>query len=133
MTDAAVETELAELEKRRGVALVNRDAAQLDALFSDDLVHIHSTGIRMDKSELMHYVMQTLQFISVQRSDMKVRVYGNCAVMTGRMFNTMRRVDKTEVVSADALVTQVWVRTATGWQQVSFHATRAAAPAATSA
>jgi Domain of unknown function (DUF4440) len=131
MTDAAVEAELMQLEQRRGVALVNRDAAQLDALFSDDLVHIHSTGLRMSKPELMHYVMQTLQFLSVQRSDLKLRVYGNCAVMTGRMFNTMRRFDKTETVSADAWVTQVWVSTSKGWQQVSFQATRAPVPAAT--
>jgi Domain of unknown function (DUF4440) len=131
MTDAAIEAELTQLEARRGAALVNRDAAQLDALFSDELVHIHSTGNQMNKAELMHYVMQTLQFLSVQRSDLKVRVYGNCAVMTGRMFNTMRRFDKTETVSADAWVTQVWVSTSKGWQQVSFQATRAAAPATT--
>lgn len=120
--------DLLALERRRGEALVARDAAALEALFTDDLVHIHTTGQQMDKPQLLHYVLQVLQFLEVTRADLQVVVRGEVAVMTGRMRNTMRRVDKPEPVSADALVTQVWVRTPSGWRQSNFHACRAAAP-----
>jgi nitrate reductase assembly molybdenum cofactor insertion protein NarJ len=127
MSDSATIAQLLELERQRGAALVKRDHAALEALFSDELVHIHTTGSQMNKSELLHYVMQVLQFLSVTRSDLKVQLYGHVAVMTGKMRNSMQRADKPEVVTADALVTQVWVQTASGWRQSNFHACRAGA------
>jgi uncharacterized protein (TIGR02246 family) len=128
MSDAATEAELVKLEEKRAAALVARDAAALEALFADDLVHIHTTGNQMDKRELIHYVTHVLQFLSLARSNVKVRVYGNCAVMTGTMTSSMRRTDKPEPINAEALVTQVWVKSGGGWKLTSFHATRAAAP-----
>ena len=128
MSGNAVETELLALEQKRGEALVRRDAVALDALFTDDLVHIHSVGTVMNKSELMHYVMQVLQFLTVTRSELAVRQHGDVAVMTGRMKNSMQRADKPDVVWADAWVTQVWVRTPSGWRQSHFHACRVAEP-----
>jgi ketosteroid isomerase-like protein len=129
MTDSQVAAELIELERQRGVALVQRDEAALNNLFCDDLVHTHTTGNSMNKTELIHYVMKVLQFLTVTRSNLQVRVYGNTAVMTGAMRNSMQRVDRPDVVTADALVTQVWVRMAGGWKLCSFHACRAAEPA----
>jgi ketosteroid isomerase-like protein len=70
-----------------------------------------------------------LQFITVTRADLKVRAYGDVAVMTGRMRNSMQRHDRPDVVTADALVTQVWVRDGSGWKQSNFHSCRAAEPA----
>jgi ketosteroid isomerase-like protein len=114
------------LEGRRGAALVQRDHAALSALFSDDLVHMHSTGERMNKTELLHYVMEVLQFLSVTRADLEVRVRGDVAVMTGKMLTTMERSDRPGVVvTADSMVTQVWARARDGWRQCNFHACRA--------
>ena len=113
------------LEERRGAALVERNRSQLEALFTTDLVHIHSTGIQMNKSELINYVMNVLEFLSVSRSELVVKVHGDVAIMTGRMRNTMRRDDKPEPVTADALVTQVWIFAQGSWRQSHFHACRA--------
>lgn len=128
MNHAADEAKLIDLEKQRGEALVKRDRAALERLFAADLVHIHTTGIQQDKSELINYAMNVLQFLTVTRGELKIRFYGNdVAVMTGAMANTMCRSDNPEkIVAAEALVTQVWVRSADSWQQVSFHAVRAA-------
>jgi len=71
-----------------------------------------------------------LQFLSVTRSALQVRQYAEVAVMTGAMHATMRRIDNPEVVTAEARVTQVWLRTPTGWRQASFHACRVATPGA---
>jgi nitrate reductase assembly molybdenum cofactor insertion protein NarJ len=118
--------QLIALEARRGAALVERNRSQLEALFSSDLIHIHSTGIQMNKSELIDYAMNVLEFLSVTRSELVVKVYGEVAIMTGRMRNTMRRADQPEPVTADALVTQVWILAQDSWRQSHFHACRAA-------
>jgi hypothetical protein len=52
-----------------------------------------------------------------------VRVYGDSAVMIGSQFNKVGTQQPTE-----SAVTQVWVRRAGKWQQVSFQATRKAPP-----
>ena len=126
MNVAQISEQLMVLEERRAAALVERDRSQLEALFTPDLVHIHSTGIQMNKTELIDYVMHVLEFLSVTRSDLTIRVYGDVAVMSGRMRNTMRRADKPEPITADALVTQVWVLEHGSWRQSHFHACRAA-------
>lgn len=127
MNHAADETQLLALETQRGEALVQRDHAALERLFADDLVHVHTTGIQQNKAEIIDYAMHTLQFLSVTRQNLKLRFYGNdVAIMNGGMANTMCRSDNPEkIVSAEALVTQVWVRSGASWQQVSFHACRA--------
>jgi ketosteroid isomerase-like protein len=125
MSEQAVSAALIELERRRGEALVRRDAVALETLWPSDLVHIHSTGTVMNKMQLMDYVMTTLQFLEVERSELKVQVLGHVAIMTGRMHTRMQRVDKPDPVSADSWVTQVWVRHERGWVQSHFHAVRA--------
>lgn len=127
MNHAIDTAKLIELETQRGDALVKRDRAALERLFSDDMVHIHTTGIQQSKTELIDYAMNVLQFLTVTRGELKLRFYSNdVAVMTGSMANTMCRADNPQkIVAAEALVTQVWVRTRDSWQQVSFHAVRA--------
>ena len=56
----------------------------------------------------MRYVLETLQFLELERSDLKVQVYGDAALMTGRQKARMRRVDKPEPVNAESWVTQLW-------------------------
>jgi ketosteroid isomerase-like protein len=126
MTEQQVTATLIDLERRRGEALIRRDAATLEALMPAELVHIHSTGTLMNKAQLMDYVMTTLQFLELERSELKVQVYGDVAIMTGRMHSRMQRADKPEPVSAESWVTQVWVRQPRGWVQTHFHAVRAA-------
>jgi hypothetical protein len=70
---------LIELERQRADALIRRDAAMLDALWPADLMHIHSTGTVMGKDQLMRYVLETLQFLELGRSELKVQVYGDAA------------------------------------------------------
>ncbi len=126
MNPQAITAQLIALEHRRGAALVARDRAELEALFAPELIHIHSTGVLMNRQELLDYVLNELEFLSVTRSDLEVRVFGQVAIMTGRMRNTMRRTDKPEPITADALVTQVWINAGGTWRQSHFHACRAA-------
>jgi ketosteroid isomerase-like protein len=117
---------LIELERQRADALIRRDAAVLDALWPADLMHIHSTGTVMGKDELMRYVLETLQFLLLERSELKVQVFGDAALMTGRQKARMQRADKPEPVNSESWVTQLWVRRPGGWVQSHFHSVRAA-------
>jgi hypothetical protein len=119
-------TQLIDLERRRCDALMRRDAAALDALWPADLMHIHSTGTVMGKEQLMRYVLETLQFLQLERSELAVQVHGDAALMTGRQKARMQRADKPEPVNAESWVTQFWVRRPEGWVQSHFHSVRAA-------
>lgn len=127
MNDESTVTELLELERRRGRALVKRDRDELEAIFADELIHIHSTGNVMNKAQLMQYVMQVLQFLDVQRGDLAVKVYGYVGVMTGKMNTRMQLLGKSEPIDAEHWVTQVWVKRGSTWTQTNFHSVRAAA------
>jgi ketosteroid isomerase-like protein len=118
---------LIELERQRADALIRRDAVVLDALWPADLMHIHSTGQVMGKDELMRYVLETLQFLQLERSELTVHIYGDAALMTGRQRARMQRADKPEPVNAESWVTQLWVKRPGGWVQSHFHSVRAAA------
>jgi ketosteroid isomerase-like protein len=118
---------LIELERQRADALIRRDAVVLDALWPADLMHIHSTGQVMGKDELMRYVLETLQFLQLERSELTVQIYGDAALMTGRQRARMQRADKPEPVNAESWVTQLWVKRPGGWVQSHFHSVRAAA------
>lgn len=112
-------------ERDRSNALVRADKEQLSALFADDLIHVHTTGIVHDKAQLIDYAISVVQFIEVERSDLLVRSLGSdAAVMTGRLTNRMKRRDQDQIVVANSFVTQIWVREREAWRLARFHGTR---------
>ena len=119
---------LVKLEDRRNAALISADIAALDDLFTADLLHIHSTGIQHNKVELLAYVKNAIDYISIERRSLAIRFYGATAIMTGEMINTLRLRGKIDLIRAESLVTQVWVQQADSWKQAAFHATRRAPP-----
>jgi hypothetical protein len=121
--------DLLKCERRRNAALISADLAALDVLFTADLVHIHSTGVQQNRVELLDYVQNAIEYISIERRNLSIRFYGSAAIMTGEMFNTLRLAGKTDVIHAESLVTQVWVQHGDSWRQASFQATRRAPPA----
>lgn len=120
---AAIE-QILERETARGKALVARDFDLLASLLTEELVHIHSTGTVQDKRAYLEYVRGPMQFLSVERSDLKVKVLGDVAVMIGNMSNTMQPPQPAAPVTVESHVVQVWLRGPAGWQIDVFQATR---------
>jgi ketosteroid isomerase-like protein len=116
----------AEAERRR--ALIAGDVPALQALFADDLVHVHTTGIVHDKAKIIHHTTNILRFHDIIRGPLNVRVHGDIAIMTGEMTNVAQPVGKDDILNIEAFVTQVWRREADGWKAISFHAVRKPAP-----
>jgi len=121
MTDDAI-AQIRKLEESRSRALVENDLPALAALLSDDLVHIHTTGLVENKAEYLAGVEKRLQFLSVERGEMKIRVYGTVAVATGRLDQAVRIRATGQERRLEALTTQVWRKSDGRWLICSFHA-----------
>lgn len=126
MSDHAVlERDLVDCERARRDALIAGDMDRLAALLTDDLVHVHTTGVVHGKAELLEHAGNILRFIDVRRGPLLIRPLGpDAAVMTGPMTNVVSRRGEDERIEIDAFVTQLWVRRAASWQIASFHAVR---------
>jgi ketosteroid isomerase-like protein len=103
--------------------LVAVDLTELDRLFSEDLVHVHSTGLVHSKPELLQHINQKRAFLAIERGPLYIRVEGDIAVMTGTMTNRMRARDGTGEFLLHGFVTQVLRRSADGWRFISFQLT----------
>jgi ketosteroid isomerase-like protein len=112
-----------DVENRRRAALVAVDLTELDRLFSEDLVHVHTTGLVHSKQELLQHINQKRAFLAINRGPLHIRVEGDIAVMTGTMTNRMRAKDGTGEFLLHGFVTQVLRRSADGWRFISFQLT----------
>src|SRR5881392_3988434 len=82
---ADVEEELKKLETDRAAAVVKGDVATLEKQTSDDYTFINLYGQMSDKSQMVNnFKTGRTKITSNEVSDMKVRVYGNTAVITGK-------------------------------------------------
>ncbi|RKP53538.1 nuclear transport factor 2 family protein [Pararobbsia silviterrae] len=110
------------VERRRQHALIAVDLGALDALFAEDLVHVHSTGRVHDKTALLRHIERKRGFIAIERGALTIRIEGAFAVMTGPMRSLMREADGS-TAWMPSFVTQVLRRDAHGWRFISFQLT----------
>lgn len=124
-TPAGDVADLQRLEAEWNAAHMRGDAAALDKLFADDLV-VQVPGMRvMSKSDsLGMFASGRMKFDRYESSEISVRVYGDTAVVTGRIHRT--RTNGGNTYDDDWRFTKVYLRKANRWQVVSFHASNAA-------
>ena len=80
----SVELEIKNLETRRFQAMTRADVPALESLLSNDLVYTHATGWRQSKAEFLASLRTgEIQYHSIASDNVKVRVYGSTAVVTG--------------------------------------------------
>jgi ketosteroid isomerase-like protein len=103
-------------------ALIRRDAAALSKLLSDDLVYTHSSNLHQDKAAVLASLTGPTFAEEIDFKDLKVRVYGNTAVVVGDVdFHN----NTGGVVSVARLnVLHVLVKGPHGWQLVARQAVR---------
>lgn len=122
------ESDLRELQRLETVwnqAQEKGDATALAALWSDDLEVAVPKMPTMSKTEVLDFARSGhMKFLRYVTSDIHIRVYGNAAVVTGRMERT--RVLNGNEISDDWRFTKVYVRQQPQkWRVVSFHASDA--------
>ena len=119
--------QLKKLEMDRAAAVVKGDVATLDKQTSDDYVLITMNGKTSDKAQMLDaFKSGQSKLTADDLSDLKVRVYGNAAVVTGKadVKGTLGGQDATGQV----LFTRVYVKKGGRWQSVSFQQTRISNP-----
>ena len=105
-------------------AIVSNDPERMRAILADDWVLVSETGVSsrqeflavVESGDLTHSAMQMI-------SDARVRIYGETAVMTGRITNTAHY--QGQRFDADEWTTDVFVRRDGRWVCVLTHITAA--------
>ena len=76
--------EIIELENRRVEAMTKGDVKLLGEILADDLIYTHSTARIDTKSSLIEAISSgRSNYRSIEREDVKVRHFGDTAVVTG--------------------------------------------------
>ena len=111
-----------EIEKRFNSALLTKDAVALDEFLSDDIVHIGFEGQFAGKAEYMAFFKRDIwQYRKYEPSNEAVKVFGNVAVVTGRVDRTI--VINNVVTTGGFAFTHVWSRTGSRWRLTSSQVT----------
>ena len=124
---ANVDEDLKKLETERAAAVVRGDAATLAKQTSDDYTFINVYGRMSDKSQMVDaFKNGQSKLASDELSDMKVRLYGNTAVITGKadVKGTLSGKD----ITGQMMFTRVYVKKGGHWQSVAFQQTLVSNP-----
>ena len=122
-----VEQQLIDLEKQRSQAVVKGDTAALDKMTAEDYEFTNPLGEVKTKAQILQDIKSgELKYESIDLDDVKARVYGNAAVVTGR--TTTKGQYGGKDVSGQYRFTRVYTKRNGGWQSVAFQQTRIAEP-----
>ena len=128
--DPRVQTQVADsallirLEEEWNRAHVAADTAALIHLWDDDLLVAVPEMPAMSKADLLGFWRSGRSAITrYETSAVRVRVYADAAVVTGRLFR--ERNFNGRIVADHWQFTKVYVRTGGRWRVVSFHASQA--------
>jgi len=123
----SLDSEFTRLEDRWNAAHRDADADSLAALWADDLEVVVPRMPPMSKAEALAFARTgRMQFERYETSQIKVRTYGDTAVVTGRLQRT-RTVAGKETTD-DWRFTKVYTRQNGAWRVVSFHASDSPPP-----
>jgi ketosteroid isomerase-like protein len=115
-----VEQTIRKLDNERIQAQIHADAIALERIYADDFIGVGPSGtVRTKPQVISDFTSGDLRFQSITTDDVRVRVYGNAAVETGR--STMNGQDKGNAVPRDTRFTRVWVKQQGRWRLVANH------------
>ena len=119
----SIEQDILALEEQRCAARAKNDIAALEGMFHDDLIYTHSSAVVDTRASYLEVLKSGhTRYHSVQRSDEKVRVYGDSALVTGRaIIDVTVRGEKKHL---DTRFLDVWTKTAQGWKFVAWQSTK---------
>ena len=110
-----------QLESQWNDAHLQGDAEALDRLWADELRVVVPRMTPLSKAEALSFLRSgRMKFSRYETSELGVRVYGDTAVVTGRVRRSRERAG--QMVEDDWRFTKVYVRTAGAWRVVAYHA-----------
>ena len=133
-TSVKVEQELTQLEKDWSAAVLKHDTATIDRILADDYVGIDGRGIITTKAQEIEEAKPLkagvpgppFMVLSEMVTDMRVRSYGDFAIVNGRVIEKIDRNGRETKIQYRR--TTVWAKRDDRWQCVSFHGSRIREP-----
>ena len=111
--------EIIALENRRIEAMINADVQALEEILADDLIYTHKTARLDTKTSFIEAISSgRSNYRSVQRKDVKVRQFGDTAVVTGQ---AKFHVGDNKF---EARFIDVYAKRNDAWQMVAWQSTR---------
>jgi ketosteroid isomerase-like protein len=124
--------QVAASERAWSEAFLKHDLQAISQLLADDYVGIDGRGVVSDKAAELEEAKPPSPrtaapvLVSERLSDIRVRIYGDTAVLTA--INTARFSSRQNESTVRYRRTTVWVRREGRWQCVSFHGSRILEP-----
>ena len=117
----SAEREVQRMGQAAADAFVKKDRTALERVYADEYSYIHSNGSVANKAqELSDAMSPNLKWTSSTLTDVKVRVYGDAAILTG--VETLQGTAK-GYVPGPRRVTDLWVNRNGRWQQLGGQST----------
>ena len=117
-----VEREVLDLEKGISEAIVKADAKFVERVWGDDFIYTGVRGEIKTKPDILAQLKQgSLKFEVMKFEDIRVKQYGDTAVVTGRA--TTKGRSKEGEISGQFRYTRVYVKRDGAWQLVCFQGT----------
>lgn len=119
----ALHKEIEALEMQWRNAVVGNNVSVMDHLLADDYIGISANGtVETKAQELAQSKAGTIRIQSLDLSDLKVRVFGDTAVVTSRA--QLTGVNGQSDISGNYRYTRVYNKRLGQWKIVSFEASR---------
>jgi ketosteroid isomerase-like protein len=116
------------IEQRFTTALLKKDAAALDELLADDILHIGFEGQFAGIGEYMAFFKRDIwRYRKYEPTNVAVKILGDVAVVTGRVDRTI--VIENNVTTGAFAFTHVWSHAGDRWRMVSSQLTTIPNPA----
>ena len=107
------------VEKQRFDAQIKKNYAVLDQVLADDLIYNHSNGNSDTKQSYIQSIRDgKSKYDVINIEDLKVRVYGNTAVINGMCM--IKAMNNGETINTHLKYTDVYVRNGRQWQMVAW-------------
>src|SRR5215472_3020994 len=114
---AADEKNVAALDTEYQAAVKVNDANTMDRILADDFVVVLGTGQIYTKSDLLDLARtKRVQYEHHEESDQTVRVWGDTAVVTAKLW--LKGVDQGKPFDWHVWFSDTYVRTPSGWRYV---------------
>ena len=127
VSDVSGDSAVRVTEHGRFHAMTNVDLRALDTLLAEELTYTHTTGEVDSKASLLDALRTgRLVYDSISPADVRVRVYGGSAVVTGTARVQVRANGAIQRLSLR--FTEVYVRRAGRWELVVWQSTRLPEP-----
>lgn len=110
-------------EQRRFEAMIQRDTQKLRQMLAEELVYIHSNGLKEGKKDHIQTIASgKIVYQSMMRESVDLRTYGKIAISSGTI--KVKGLIQDNPFDVRMLYTAVYKKHKRGWQLLNWQSTR---------